>query len=156
MVSEGEQLDEGRRARVRRLLIEPVEAWGMRFKKGADPDATARYLANLCDQVAYLPDEALRALASWLKRHGEGSARCFWPPLVSVVSVAEAYQPRPLEEVPGVASWFTSRAGAAARDEGRLVAEFLFLEKYKRPPMTDAERGAVVRKAASLDSDVCA
>lgn len=139
---------ETKRDRVRRLLIHPATERGMRFRRGTEPEAQRRMLDRLCDDLAYLTDEALQALAGWLVSHGDGADRSFWPPLVGILSTAEAFQPRPIEDAPGVAGWFGSRAGPEARAAGRLVAELLWWEKHKRPPLNDRERSRVAQKAA--------
>lgn len=145
---------ETKRDRVRRFLIEPAQDKGMRFPKRMPEAEQRKVLDRLCDSLSYMTDEALQALAAWAVRHGDGSDRSFWPPVVGLISMAEAYQPRALEEVPGVASWFGSRAGPAARAEGRLVAEFLWWQKHKRPPLDDRERKLITDKAATLGRDV--
>jgi len=144
---------ETKRARVRRLLIEPAQRRGMRFPKRMAEEERRKTLVRLCDAVAYLDDAALAALADWVRSHGDGADRSFWPPVVGIISIAEAICPRPLEEAPGVASWFGSRAGPAAVAENRLVAEFLFWERFKRPPMSDRDKAGVARQAAEMRGD---
>lgn len=131
---------ETKRGRVRRLLIAPLQGDGMRMPaRTAEADERA-YLDRLADELSYLSDAALDAVRVWMARHGEGSQRCFWPRMVSVLSVADAYQPRPVEEFPALVSWLSSVAGEAAWREGRLVAEFEFLMRKKRPPINDQDR----------------
>ena len=143
---------ETNRNRVRRILICPLQATGMRFHKRVSQDDTAQRLDNLCDALAFASDKTLDAVRSWAACHGEGSQRCFFPEQISFVTVAELYQPRRLEEVPAVASWFRSRAGVEAKHEKRLVAEFVFFECKKRPPMTDRERKAIIDRAVEWNS----
>jgi hypothetical protein len=144
------QAAETSRDRVRRLLIAPAQERGMRFRRGTDPDAARRMLDRLCDDLAYLGDDALRPLAEWLVTHGDGADRSFWPPVVAIISTAEAFQPRPLEEFPGLASWFMSRAGIEARDAGRLVAELLWWDRKKRPPLNEREKRMIAEKASEM------
>lgn len=139
---------ETKRDRVRRILVAPLQAGGMRFRRGTPEDRQRDYFTRLCDELAYLGDEALAAVQAWAKRHGDGEQRCFWPPLVAMISTAEAYQCRPLEEVPKIAGWFRSVAGARARAEGRLVAELKFWERFKRPPINDREHARIAERAA--------
>ncbi|WP_370286912.1 hypothetical protein [Pseudooceanicola nanhaiensis] len=144
---------ETKRDRVRRLLITPAQDRGMRFRKGTSDEDQRKHLDRLCDELAYLSDRTLDALREWVTTHGEGSERTFWPTHTSIVSTAEAYEPRPLEETPGVAGWFRSRAGEAALAENRLIAEFLWWERKKRPPLSAHERKLVADRAASIASE---
>lgn len=143
--------DSGRdtqRERVRRLVLRPLAESGMRFPVRTEASRAADTLNRICDELSYASDDTLRAVQAWARANGDGSQRCFFPPVVGFIGTAHAYQPRALEEIPVIASWFGSRAGPAARDAGRLVAEFLFLQKYLRPPTSDRERALVDSKAA--------
>ncbi len=140
---------EGNRARVRRLFIEPLTRDGMRFKHGTPTEEQRRRLDQMADDLGYLSDESLAVLAACMVSKGEGVNRVFWPSRVSILGFAEAREPRPLEEVPGLRSWFISAAGrTAAGIPGRLVAEFGFWKRRKRPPLGDREWDAVNRNAA--------
>lgn len=146
---------ESKRGRVRRLLIDPLERAGMRSRKGADPDQQRAFLDRLCDDLAYLSDRELGVLRSWAEVSGEGRERCFWPPFVAFASAAQAIAPRPVAELPELRSWFGSVAGpAAARVPGRLVAEFRFIQRYRRPPIKEHERREMVKVAGYLATDV--
>ncbi|WP_147127802.1 hypothetical protein [Shimia ponticola] len=140
---------EGKRQRVRRLLIDPLEQSGMRFPKKVSEADAKRKIASLCDELAYLSDAALQQVRWWATRNGQGSARCFWPDRVSFLSCAHAFEPQRIEDNPNVESWFASRAGVeAAAVPGRLVAELRFWQKYLRPPIKDQERKLVADRAA--------
>lgn len=147
-----ETASETKRGRVRRLLIDPLVYDGMRFKKGTDPDVEVKYLNRVADALSYLNDRALVVLRESLSTKGEGAARCFWPSYLTVIALAEAFQPRALEDTPGLRSWFASEAGRAARDADRLVAEFLFWQSRKRPPLSDREREHIRLQAADMAS----
>ncbi|APE43401.1 hypothetical protein BOO69_08215 [Sulfitobacter alexandrii] len=139
---------EGNRARVRRLFIEPLTRDGMRFRHGTPPDEQRRRLDQMADDLGYLSDASLTVLAGCMVSKGEGANKVFWPSRVSILGYAEAREPRPLEEVPGLRSWFVSAAGRkAAGIPGRLVAEFGFWKRHKRPPLGDREWDAVNRNA---------
>lgn len=142
---------EASRARVRRLFIEPLVRDGMRFKHGTSADDQRRKLDQMADDLGYLSDASLSVLAACMVSKGEGAARVFWPSRVSIMSFAEAREPRPLEDVPGLRSWFISAAGrTAAGIPGRLIAEFSFWKRHKRPPLGDREWDAVNRNAADF------
>lgn len=140
---------ETKRGRVRRLLIAPLQADGMRMPARTPAEDERAYLDRLCDELSYLTDASLEAVRVWMARHGEGSQRCFWPKMVSVLSVADAYQPRAVEDFPALVSWLSSVAGEAAWREGRLVAEFEFLMRRKRPPVSDQDRRLVHETGAT-------
>lgn len=131
------------RGRVKALLIEPLASDGMRFKAGT-PDKTARARIDaIADDLAYMSDAGLAAMRDWMARHGEGSARCFWPSRISINSTAEAFEKRPVEEMPALIRWFASNAGRTANDADRLVAEYEFFRTRKRPPINDQDRNKV-------------
>tara|TARA_R110002049_G_scaffold23545_10_gene83662 strand:- start:47988 stop:48599 length:612 start_codon:yes stop_codon:yes gene_type:complete len=131
---------ETNRARVRRLFIDPLTRDGMRFEHVTKPEAKRRKLDQMADDLGYLSDESLRVLAACMRTKGEGAKKVFWPSRVSILGFAETRHHRPLQDVPGLQSWFVSAAGrTAASVPGRLVAEHGFWKKHKRPPMTDLE-----------------
>lgn len=134
---------EPQRERVRRLVIRPLMDAGMRFPARTEGEKAAQMLNRICDELSYARDETLQAVCAWAKVNGQGSARSFFPPVIGFIGTAHTYQPRDLEEIPVVASWFQSRAGVAARDAGRLVAEFCFIQKQMRPPQSDRDRKAI-------------
>lgn len=131
---------EGKRARVRRLLIEPLAEDGMRFKKTVPKDRARAHLDRIADDFAYMSDRGLSALRRSLSTMGEGSARCFWPQYVTIRGVAQTIEAAPFEDEPALVRWFQSRAGLAAKEHGRAVAEYLFFRKKCRPPL-HGERG---------------
>lgn len=147
-----DDMTETKRGRVRRLLLEPLQDLGFRFKKGTPDDVASRRLAALCDDMAYLSDEALRRVALAMRDKGEGSARCFWPERATFIAFAQMAQPRPIEDMPGMASWFASAAGSAAQEQDRLVAEYRWWRVKHRPPMNDGEWRRISERAAQWRS----
>jgi len=143
-----EQANETNRGRVRRLLIEPLAQDGFRFPKAVADDAARDQLNRIADALAYLPEGVLEALRESLATKGEGAARRFWPAQATIVGLAEAFHPRPIEDLPNVARWFGSAAGRAAIEGNRLVAEFEFWQRRKAPPVTDQHRRLVAERAA--------
>lgn len=139
---------ETKRGRVRSALM----TLGFRHPKGVSPEDGKRRLDRICDDLAYLSDESLRRVVGALRTKGEGASRCFWPERATFLAYAEIAQPRALEDAPGVASWFASAAGDAALSDGRLVAEFHFWERAKRPPLSNGERMVVEREADEMRS----
>ncbi|WP_299734681.1 hypothetical protein [uncultured Roseobacter sp.] len=144
--------EEGKRDRVRRILIDPLKADGMRFRKTVTEEKQRQSLDRLADDLSYMTDDGLHALRLWMRSHGDGAAKCFWPMTVSIISTAESFEPRPLEELPALRRWFASAAGRRALEGDRLVAEYEFWRKFKRPPITPRDQEAVARRAAEWAS----
>jgi hypothetical protein len=146
-----EPSEETKRDRVRRLLIDKLKSDGMRFERGTPVEDQRRRLDRMADDLSYMADERLGWLRDCLKTKGEGSRRNFWPCRITVLGYAEQAQPRPLEDWPGLKGWFVSAAGQAAiATPGRLLAEFKFWTKYKRPPSKPYELEAVAREARQI------
>ncbi|MBR9766539.1 MAG: hypothetical protein GYB53_24245 [Rhodobacteraceae bacterium] len=140
---------ETKRDRVRRLLLDPLAALGFRFQRGTDPDEGRKRLDRLADELAYMSDENLRRLFEAMRTKGEGKARDFWPSHAAFVALAQIAQPRPLEEMPGLASWFGSEAGRQALAEGRLVEEYRWWLVKHRPPLNAQERRVVADRGGA-------
>ncbi|MBT9386969.1 hypothetical protein KM176_24225 [Pseudooceanicola sp. CBS1P-1] len=137
---DGQTQPETKRDRVRRLLLAPLAEMGFRFPKGTAPEEGQKRLDRIADELGYLDEANLVRLRESLRDKGEGSARRFWPAHATFVAYAQLAQPRPLHELPGIASWFASVAGQEALAAGRLVAEYRFWLRHHRPPMNDVER----------------
>ena len=147
--AEGERA-ESKRDRVRRLLLRPLAEIGFRWPRGISAEEGQRRLDRIADDLAYLGDDNLIRVCSTLRSKGEGSGRCFWPAHATFVAYGQLAQPRPLSELPGLASWFGSAAGRQAEAGGRLVAEFRFWLHKHRPPMNDGERRLIVSRAGEM------
>lgn len=147
-----ESAHESARGRVRRLFLDPLSEAGFRFRHGSTPEQGKAALARMADGLAYLSDDALRALQVSMLTKGEGSARCFWPCYATVIGQAEAFERRPIEELPELVRWFRSQAGRDAAQEGRLAAEFWFWQQAKRPPVKPEDRARVAEWSAEWTS----
>jgi len=148
-----EPCEETKRDRVRRLLIDKLKSDGMRFERGTPVEDQKRRLDRMADDLSYMTDERLGWLRDCLKTKGEGSRRNFWPSRITVLGYAEQAQPRPLEDWPGLKGWFVSAAGQVAiGTPGRLLAEFKFWTKHKRPPVRSYELEAVAREAKQISA----
>lgn len=146
---------ESKRARVRRLVVDPLSAGGMRFKHGTPADEQVRRINRICDELSRLSDDQLVWVRNWMEIKGQGANKCFWPDFVTIAQMAHGQNPRPIEEFPEMASWFGSRAGPeAAKVPGRLVRELRFIEKERRPPTFAGEPERIARDAKFLYSDV--
>ena len=144
---------ETKRDRVRRILIHPLTEWGFRKPGNVTEEKHRKFLVDLADGLAYLSDEQLERLREFLKTKGEGKDRRGWPRMATITPLAEAVAPRPLEEIPVIASWFGSARGPQALEEGTLVAEFQFVTKFKRPPLHDGEWRLIRGRASEHDSN---
>ncbi|NDW34610.1 hypothetical protein [Salipiger sp. PrR007] len=147
-MTEEQTTTETKRGRVRRLLIEPLTEHGFRKPGNVKLDAHDAFLVKLADALTYMSDEQLGTLRDMLRYRGEGKARDAWPSMATISALAEAVAPRPVEEHPTILSWFRSARGPQALAEGVLVAEFAFLEKRKRPPLTDGDKRAIRERAS--------
>ncbi|APX23180.1 hypothetical protein [Salipiger profundus] len=154
MDSEGQTTKaESKRDRVRRLLIEPLSAWGFRKPSNVSEEKHAKFLVDLADGLSYLGDDQLETLREFLRTKGEGKDRRGWPRMATITPLAEAIAPRPLEEIPVIASWFGSARGPQALEEGTLVAEFQFVSGLKRPPLHEGDWRRIRERAAEHDSN---
>lgn len=141
---------ETNRSRVRRLLIEPLTERGFRFRAGTPVADQRKRLDDLADELGYLSDAALIDLEICLRVKGEGSAKCFWPALATFDAYAQVREPRPLGELPQLLRWFASEAGRQALEGDRLVAEYLFWQKFRHPPVKPHDQKAVAEKASNF------
>ena len=125
----------GKRARIRMLLIDPLEALGFRRKTSTTVAEHQAAIDSLADNLAYLSDTGLRALCEMLRTKGEGTARNIWPAPATVYALAELIERRPLEELPGCLRWFRSVEGPRAQAAGTLVETWSYFHRMKRPPV---------------------
>lgn len=144
-IAEKEQ-SETKRDRVRRLLLDRLKERGFRMRRAQASDEVD-FLNRVADAVSYMSDHGLRVLCDSLLTKGEGASKCFWPSYATIVGLAEAFEPLPVEHAPNLASWFQSKAGMDAVANDRLVAEFLFFQNRKRPPVSDQERRTIASRA---------
>lgn len=139
---------EAKRARVRRLLLDPL---GFRFRRTVDAAAQRKYLDGIADELGYMTEGNLKALADMMRGHGQGSDRNLWPDRASFIGFAEVVQPRPIEELPALLSWFGSVEGPRAQAAGELVEVWDYISRRKIPPYTDHARKAVSEAAGEAN-----
>lgn len=137
-------LVEAKRAKVRRLLLEPL---GFRFRQGVDEAARRQFLDGIADDLGYMAEDRLAALADMLRTRGEGAARNLWPDRATFLGFAEVAQPRPIEELPALLSWFGSVEGPRAQAAGELVEVWDYICRRKAPPFTAPARNLVAEAA---------
>jgi hypothetical protein len=141
---------ESREARVRRLLVAPLEEEGMRRPRSRSAEAHQDWIARIARRVAYLSDAHLALLREVVGRNGQGKDRAEWPAELSILAWAHALEPPPDEDSRLVSSYLASAAGLRAWGEGPAVAVALrsFLRKWGRPPADGDWSG--IRKDAGV------
>lgn len=127
--------EESKRGRIRRLLFDPLEADGFRKSGKVTAERHSVAMARLADDLAYMGDHGLATLRQMLRTKGQGRARDIWPSVATVIGFAEAIQPRPTEELPGLLRWFASVEGPKALHDGTLVETWSYFHRHKRPPI---------------------
>lgn len=145
--TEQQTAPETKRDRVRRLFIQPMNDLGWRKPATVKAERHADNLNKLADDLAYLSDEGFARLRAGLRAKGDGKTRDLWPPNARILAFADIAEPRPIEELPALLRWFRSQAGAEADRAGRLVEEYRFWCRHKRPPVTPPERRSVADRA---------
>lgn len=125
---------EGKRERVRRLLLDPLAGNGFRKSARISADRHKEMLTRLADNLAYMSDASLSTLRDMMLTKGEGRQRDIWPAQATFYGFADLIEPRPVEELPALLRWFRSVEGPKAKDEGTLVETWAYFQKYKRPP----------------------
>jgi len=134
MDSEAITTAETKRDRVRRLFINPMIEHGWRKPGNVKQDAHDAMLVKLADGLAYLTDHSFGRLRECMNTKGTGPRMNNWPTFATIMTFAQVAQPRPIDELPNLLSWFRSAAGAQAELEGRLVEEYDFWCKHMVPP----------------------
>ena len=143
---------ETKRDRSRRLFIQPMLDLGWRKPGNVKADKHAEMLVSLADHLAYLSDESFARLREVMRTKGAGNLRDMWPPLARILSYAELVEPRDLTQLPAMLRWFRSSAGQRAEAENRLVEEYGFWCRNKRPPLHDGEFRQICEKAEANQS----
>ena len=128
---------ETKRDRVRRVLFEPL---GFRWPRSVDGAEGARILDQIADELSYMADDRLEVLRDVMRTKGEGGSRDFWPTRAAFVNFAEMVEPRPIEDLPALLSWFGSVEGPRAMAAGTLVETFEFIAARKVPPGPRAQK----------------
>ena len=77
------------RTRVREILIRPLEAKGLRRKRGVKAEDHAKTVERLVERLAYMTPDGLEALAEVVHRLAGGRARDEWPSEQVVLRLAD-------------------------------------------------------------------
>lgn len=138
--SDGAEKPEGKRARVRRLLLDPLERDGFRKPAKISDDDFKKALGRLADALVYMSDQSLEVMYDMMRSKGQGKGRDIWPPRASFYAIAEMVEPCPLEKVPSLRGWFRSNAGPVAVENDTLVEVLTYIQTHKKPPMSEGAR----------------
>ncbi|MCZ4351546.1 hypothetical protein O4H61_03370 [Roseovarius aestuarii] len=139
---------ETKRDRVRRLFIRPMTDWGWRKPGDMKADAFEAMLVKLCDDLAYLSDRGFSRLRDALRTKGTGKGLNGWPTRATIVTFAQLAEPRPIDEMPNLVSWFRSAAGRRAAEADQLAEEYGWWCKFRSPPYADHHQRMIAEKAA--------
>lgn len=124
---------ESRRARVRRLLIQPLEDAGMRRPSGWSLAEYQAFLGRLQDRLGYMDEGNLTGMRALLFAKGRGKDHDIWPKEVTIMFIARNLQAPPPRECDYAASVMRSAMGRAARAQGYHV-ELLDVARRLGPP----------------------
>lgn len=146
------------RTRVRTLLIEPLEAAGMRRKGSVSLDAHRERMGKLAERLAHMTPAGLEALRQVVSRLGEGPRRDVWPSDLVVLRYAEGIETPPPPSDRLLTSYMRSAAGRAAWERSPFEAAELarYLSRFRRPPPGDAAWRALRERAAGRAGDLAA
>lgn len=143
--SEDRMQVETKRDKVRRLVFAPL---GFRHRRERAEEDGRKWLDDLADELGYMSEDRLKALAELMRGQGEGAARNFWPDRATFIGFAEMLEPRPLDQLPAVCSWFGSVEGPRAIEAGTLVETWQYIHRTKKPPYTEQARRVIDEQAA--------
>lgn len=146
------------RTRVRTLLIEPLEAAGMRRKGSVTAEAHRERLGKLAGRLAHMTPAGLDALRQVLARLGDGPRRDVWPSDLVIHRYAEQIERPPPGGDRLLTSYMRSAGGREAWERSPFEAAELarYLVQYRRPPPGDAAWRSLKERAAARAEDVSA
>jgi len=132
---ETEETFEAGRAVVREVLVNRLNAAGLRPRKGCTAAAQAKIMDHLVQGLSYMTPDNLATLAESILIHAAqpGPDRGLWPREVLIRGWAQVLQSRPFRLHPIVASWLRSREGPVALAGGYLVPLLRWLKRHRRP-----------------------
>ena len=138
------------KARVRQILIEPLEQMGLRRPKGAKAGDHAERVERLVERLAYMSPPGLQALLAALERLAGGALGNEWPSDLVVLRVAWGIEPPPPALDRLFTSYLASAAGQRAWAESpQLAAELAtHLATRRRPPLDHEWDGMRARASA--------
>lgn len=125
---------ESGRARVRRVLIDPLKDKGMVRHPRMKTEVYGAMMERLAVRLAYLSEDQLVGLAETCIRMARGKAGNVWPEEVSILKWAWMRQPPPTSLSDYAASIMRSEMGRRARALGYHVELFHLAQRVGPPP----------------------
>ncbi len=146
------------RTRVRTLLIEPLEAAGMKRGKRMTEDAHRERMGKLAERLAHMTPEGLEALRQVLARVSVERGVAAWPSDLVIRAYAERIEAPPPPSDRLLTSYMRSAAGRAAWVRSPFEAAELarYLHRWRKPPTGDAAWKSMQERAARRALDVAA
>jgi hypothetical protein len=121
------------KARVRLVLIEPLEQGGMKRARGVTAQGHDAFLDKVASELRHMSEDALKGLREYLIT--VAGEKCVWPRLNFVLAKAWALEPKPPRNSDYAKSIVRSAMGRAAKAGGYLPE--LFSEARRLgPPST--------------------
>jgi len=156
MAEDDREKTTGGPGRVRERLIAPLEARGLRRKRGAAMGDHEDRLRRMARRFAWMSDRGLDALREAVEGSGDGPRGDVWPSDLVIWKCAVRIETPPPSENRALSTWMRSRAGRAAWDRSPFLASAIagFIVKRQRPPLTDGEWRIVETQAAERERDV--
>lgn len=130
-MSEQEKIESGR-ARVRRVLVGPLEAGGMVRKRGVKLEDHDKRIDALCGRLEYMSERGLEGLRMHLIR--VAGARNQWPDQNCILSAAWAIEVPPPRDNAFAVSLMHSQMGRDAREGGWHVELYDLARRIGPPP----------------------
>lgn len=126
--------EEGGRARVQRVLIEPLVELGMVRPNRMTVAQFVDFGARLQNKLAYMSEANLCGLRAALIRLASGKTRDQWPKEVTILSYAHGIQQPPPRDNDYAVSVLRSAMGQRAYAEGYHVELLNTARRYGPPP----------------------
>ncbi len=148
-----EPVDMSGRARVRHVLMEPLERAGLE-RRGrmtvADHEAMKE---RLVAEFAHMQEATLQAVRDLVFRHADGKRGLSWPPEALLRKWGLKLQPKPPRKNPYVATLLASAMGQRALQGGYLT-ELFFVALQLGPPPTRYDVSRMQAKARDAARDI--
>lgn len=121
-------------ARVKELFIQRMEALGFMKPAGMKLDQYRVMQKEICQKLAYMTDEGLRALAEVMQGQGGGKSGDRFPIAAKVLAEANRIEQPAADASPLIRKVFASQVGADALQEGFAPELLHWLRSNRRWP----------------------
>jgi len=127
--------DKAGRQLMRMNFVERLARAGLERPRGMTEADLDQMMRRLVRSLSYLSAPSVEVLADQVLEAASGPKRSHWPSELIIRQMAQALEPRPLEDRPIVASWLGSVEGPRAIAGGYLVELLRWLRSHPRPIM---------------------